>query len=54
MEFFDIFIFNNVKSDYSITFCLPNKTNFEVKLLSLYRQYPYWKPRWAEVGQTYT
>ena len=53
MDFFDIFIFNNVKFDHKITFCQPNKADSDVKSLPLYRLYPYRKPRWAEVGQTY-
>jgi len=35
MDFFDIFIFNNVKFDHKITFCQPNKVVFKVKLLPL-------------------
>ena len=53
MDFFDIFIFNNVKLDPKITFYLPNKVVFKVKMLPLYRLYPYRKSLWAEVGQTY-
>lgn len=53
MDFFDIFIFNNVKSDLKIILCQPNKVVFKVKVLSLYRLYPYRKPQWAEVGQAY-
>ena len=53
MNFFDIFIFNNVKSCHKIKFCQQNKTDSDIKLLPLYRLYPYRKPRWAEVGQTY-
>ena len=53
MEFFDIFIFNNVKSDLKAILCQQNKVVFKVKVLSLWRLYPYRKPRWAEVGQTY-
>jgi len=53
VEFFDIFIFNNVKSDLKIIFYQSNKVVFKVKVLSLQRLYPYRKPRWAEVGQTY-
>ena len=32
---FDIFIFNNAKSDLKITLCQPNKVVFKVKVLSL-------------------
>ena len=53
MDFLDIFIFNNVKSDLKIILCQPNKVVFKVKVLSLYRLYPYRKPQWAEVGQAY-
>ena len=53
MEFFNIFIFNNVKLRLKKTFYHPNKVVFKVKMLPLYRLYPYRKPRWAEVGQTY-
>ena len=53
MDFFDIFIFNNVKSCHKIKFCQQNKTDSDIKLLPLCRLYPYRKPRWAEVGQTY-
>ena len=35
MEFFDIFIFNNVKSDLKIILFLPNKAVLKVKVLSL-------------------
>jgi len=53
VDFFDIFIFNNVKSGRKSTFCQQNKADSDVKLLTLYRLYPYRKSRWAEVGQTY-
>ena len=53
MDFFDIFIFNNVKSNLKIILYQQNKVVSEIKVLSLYRLYPYRKPRWAEVGQTY-
>ena len=53
MEFFDIFIFNNVKSDLKIILFQPNKVVFKIKVLSLWRLYLYRKPWWAEVGQTY-
>ena len=53
VDFFDIFIFNNVKLDLKIILCQTNKVVFKVKVLSLQRLYPYRKPRWAEVGQTY-
>ena len=53
MEFFDIFIFNNVNSDLKIILFQPNQVVFKVKVLSLWCLYPYRKPRWAEVGQTY-
>ena len=49
MEFFDIFIFNNVKSDLNVILNQLNKVVFKVKVLSLQRLYPYRKPRWAEV-----
>ena len=35
VEFFDIFIFNNVKSDLKIILYQPNEVVFKVKLLSL-------------------
>ena len=35
MEFFDIFIFNNVKSDLKAILCQQNKVVFKVKVLSL-------------------
>jgi hypothetical protein len=35
MEFFDIFIFNNVKSDLKAILCQPNKVVFKVKVLPL-------------------
>ena len=35
VEFFDIFIFNNVKSDLKIILCQPNKVVFKVKVLPL-------------------
>ena len=53
MDFFDIFIFNNVKSGLKIILFQPNKVVFKVKVLSLQRLYPYRKLLWAEVGQTY-
>ena len=53
VDFFYIFIFNNVKLRLKKTFYHPNKVVFKVKMLPLYRLYPYRKPRWAEVGQTY-
>ena len=53
VDFFDMFIFNNVKSDFKIMFCQPNKTDSGVKKLYLHRLYLYRNPRWAEVGQTY-
>lgn len=33
--------------------CQPNKVVFKVKMLSLYRLFPYRKPRRAEVGEAY-
>ena len=33
MELFDIFIFNNVKSNLKIILCQPNKVVFKVKVL---------------------
>ena len=51
--FFDMFIFNNVKFRLEKSFYHPNKVVSKVKMLPLYRLYPYRKPRWAEVGQTY-
>ena len=53
MDFLDILIFNNVKLGLKIILCQPNKVVFKVKVLHLQRLYPYRKPRWAEVGQTY-
>ena len=35
MEFFDIFIFNNVKSDLNVILYQLNKVVFKVKMLSL-------------------
>ena len=35
VEFFDIFIFNNVKSDLKIILYQPNKAVFKVKVLPL-------------------
>ena len=46
-------MFNNVKSSLIIILCQPNKVVFKLKVLHLQRLYPYRKPRWAEVGQTY-
>jgi len=37
VDFFDIFIFNNVKSGYKITFYLSNKTFSEIELLPFQR-----------------
>ena len=34
VEFFDIFIFNNVKSDLEIILCQPNKVVSKIKVLS--------------------
>ena len=53
VEFFGIFIFNNVKSDFEIILYQPNKVVFKVKVLHLQCLYSYRKPRWEEVGQTY-
>ena len=46
-------IFNYVKSDLNIKLYQPKKVVIKVKVLPLKRLYPYRKPRWAEVGQTY-
>ena len=46
-------MYNNVKSVHKITFCQPNIVVSKMKLLPLQRLYPYRKPRWTEVGQTY-
>ena len=35
VDFFDIFIFNNVKLDLKIILCQTNKVVFKVKVLSL-------------------
>ena len=35
VDFFDIFVFNNVKSDLKIILCQPNKVVFKVNVLSL-------------------
>ena len=35
MDFFEVLIFNNVKSDYKIKFCKPNKVVFKIKVLPL-------------------
>ena len=35
MDFFDIFIFNNIKSDLEIILLQPNKVVFKVKVLPL-------------------
>ena len=53
MEFFDIFILNNVKSNIKIILFLPNQVGSKIKELPFQRLYPYRKPRGAEVGQTY-
>ena len=53
MEFFDIFILNNVKSNIKIILFLPNQVVSKIKELPFQRLYPYRKPRGAEVGQTY-
>ena len=53
VDFFDIFIFNNVKLGFKVILYQPNKVVFKVKMLPLCGLYPYRKPRWAEVGQTY-
>ena len=53
MDLFNDYMFNIVKSGLRMTFCLPKKAFFKTKMLSLYRLYPYRKPRWTEVGQTY-
>lgn len=45
VDFFDIFIFNSVKSDHKITFYLSNKTFSEIELLPLQRLSLYRKPR---------
>lgn len=53
VEFFDIFIFKNIKSDLKIILCQPNKVVFKVKVLSLQCLYPYRKPQmgrgWADI-----
>ena len=53
MDFFDMFVFNNVKSNIKNTFYQPTKAKSNTKMLSLYRLSPYRKPRLAEGGQTY-
>ena len=53
VEFFDIFILNNVKSNLKIILFLPNQVVSKIKELPFQRLYPYRKPRGAEVGQTY-
>ena len=35
MNFFDLFIFNNVKSDLKTILCKSNKVAFKVKMLPL-------------------
>lgn len=39
--------------NHAIKLSFVNKTDSDIKLLPLCRLYPYRKPRWAEVGQTY-
>ena len=46
-------MFKDVKSNFKVTFCQQNKVFFKIKVLFLQCLYPYRKPRWAEVGQTY-
>ena len=54
MEFFDMFVFNNVKSGLEIIVYQPNKVVFKVKMLSLRSLNHTGSPdRWAEVGKTY-
>ena len=53
VEFFDIFIFKNIKSNLKIILCQPNKVVFKVKVLSLQCLYPYRMPQmgrgWADI-----
>ena len=53
MDLFNDYMFNIVKLRRKMIFCLPKIAFFKTKMLSLYRLYPYRKPRWTEVGQTY-
>ena len=46
-------MFNNVKSNLKTILFPPKQVVPKIKVLSLQRLYPYRKPRWAEVGQTY-
>ena len=39
MEFFDVFIFNNIKSDIKIILCQPNKVVSEIKVLSTFARF---------------
>ena len=53
VEFFDIIIFKDIKSNLKIILCQPNKVVFKVKVLSLRCLYPYRKPQmgrgWADI-----
>ena len=53
VEFFDIFIFKNIKSNLKIILRQPNKVVFKVKVLSLQCLYTYRKPQmgrgWADI-----
>ena len=46
-------MFNNVKLWFKLELLHSNSVDFRIKVLSLCRLYPYRKPQWAEVGQTY-
>ena len=46
-------MFNNVKLQFKLELLHSNSVDFRIKVLSLCRLYPYRKPQWAEVGQTY-
>ena len=46
-------MFNNVKLRFKLELLHSNSVDFRIKVLFLYRLYPYRKPQWAEVGQTY-
>ncbi len=46
-------MFNNVKLRFKLELLHSNSVDFRIKVLFLCRLYPYRKPQWAEVGQTY-
>ena len=44
VDFLDISIFKNVKSDYKMKFHLQNEKEYKIKMLSLQSLLPYRKP----------